>query len=186
MKLAVDKPIWERVSSARGVTLVEIVISIAILTIGLLGYFSLHIRALQLASSASVSSQANNVAIGVQDMLQSLPFTADTLPDLYVDCGELPSNSVADLCYVPEPAAVNESGEGVPNPVEGQRVFYRSWLVEPVSASADPNAPGKVRIVVRVRYPDALARCPDCGTGSELSQGWGAVTLVSYRTAAAY
>lgn len=163
-------------ASQRGITLIEIVITVAIMTVGMLGYFTLHFRALQLNSSTSNTAQATTLALAVQDSLQSIAFTPETLADsttgaYFADCGPITTDRLANLCRAL--ATVNE--QGTTDTQDGPLIFNRSYHVTSVAGTTPPM----FRVTVRVRYPAEDGRCPDC---SGFKTGFRAISLTTYRT----
>jgi hypothetical protein len=187
-------PIERATRLERGTSLLEIVITMAIVTIGLLGFFTLHIRSSQTSSSAAIMIQASAVAAALQDQLQAIPLTpsAVTVDPTMNACttSTAKKDPLADLCF---PGALTGAANAVPQPINvfGTRdatqaplIFYPSWDVEWVQGpSAPETVPRQVRITVRVRYPSEEGRCPSCGL---YQAGWKAITTSTYRTYAAY
>jgi type IV pilus modification protein PilV len=60
--------------ACRGFTLIEVVIAVAIFSIGILAIAGLQIRSINLNSSARMQSEATTVAVDVLERLMSLPY----------------------------------------------------------------------------------------------------------------
>lgn len=160
---------------ARGTTLLEIMIAMVVVTVGMLGYFSLHIRSSRMAQSAVRTSQATSVGGAYQDSLLAVPFNPTTQGDgttgaYFTSCTVVPADRLADLC---SPQQVNVLG--TTNVNDGPLVFRRSWSSRIINGPAQPM----VEYRVRVRYAAEDGRCPDCLTNKV---GYKAVTLTSIRS----
>ncbi len=94
----------------RGTTLLEIVITMAIMSIGMLGFFTLHIRALHTSKTSLSMSQAVSIASALMDGLQSLPYTPNTTHAALQPCEPLNSDPIGDLCWPNPPVPVNKVG----------------------------------------------------------------------------
>ncbi len=165
---------------ARGTTLLEIVITMAIMSIGMLGFFSLHIRALSTSKSSLTMSQALALASALQDGLQGLPYTPTLIHPALQPCDPPTTDPIGDLCRPSPPVPVNKAGNQ--NTALGPLVFYPSYAVQIVPNAVNQNL---IMITVRVRYPAEDGRCPACQS-ADLQTGWKAVTLTSMRAMTAY
>ncbi len=152
----------------------------AIMSVGMLGFFSLHIRALSTSKSSLAMSQALALASALQDGLQSLPFTPNLVHSALQPCDPPTSDPIGDLCRPSPVVPVNKAGNQ--DTRLGPLVFYPSYAVQVV-----PNAVNQhiIQITVRVRYPAEDGRCPSCQS-ADLQSGWKAVTLKSMRAMTAY
>jgi len=173
--------------SEGGATLLEILIAMTVVTVGMLGYFTLHIHALQLNGSAAIQMEAMNIAVSTMDMLVAMPYS--TSAPLTQEYTADPGNPVDDLAGPLD--AVNAFGtrDGGQGPVR----YFRSYNVEELTPDEQPTAVGQtipessanqLLITVRVRYPAEDGRCPDCSSAHQ--QGWKAVTTYTKRTLSAY
>lgn len=169
------QPLREGLFGQQGATLLEILIALVVVSVGMMGYFILHIQASRTSGESSNLSQATSIAMALQDSLLSVPYTQSTLdePSLskyFSSCGALPTYPVANLCNVE--SAVN--AVGTTNPAQGRLEFARSWHVTP-----DGTNPTLLRYVVRVRYSPGAERTVDCATSTT---GCKAVTLSTVRS----
>lgn len=166
----------------RGTTLLEIIVTVAIVTVGMLGYFTMHIRSFQVSGSSSAMSQAASLASAMQDQLLAVPYDnyAELNAALTLDACTTPTDvpPVEDLCKK-KTTPINAKGVA-----DTKGVFWRSYQVEKDPQSLDDDQPALL-ITVRVRYPAEDGRCPTCTTVA-LRQGWKAVTTRVRRTVAAY
>lgn len=159
----------------RGATLLEILIALVVVSVGMMGYFILHIQASRTSGESSNLAQATSIAMALQDSLMSVPysektFSEPTLAKYFTSCGALPSNPVANLCNVE--SAVN--AVGTTNAAQGRVEFARSWHVV-----QDTTNPSLYRYVVRVRYSPGAQRTTDCVSSSI---GCKAVTFSTVRS----
>lgn len=156
----------------RGTTLLEIVITMAIMTIGMLGFFTLHFRALQTSKSSVSMSQAVSIASAIQDSLQALPYSPETANlKQWGQCSDMGTDALSDFCH--SLPAVDKIGRSVG--AGDNFSLYPSYYV-------GKTADAQLLIMVRVRYPAEDGRCPSCG----FRQGWKAVDLTSMRSMTAY
>jgi prepilin-type N-terminal cleavage/methylation domain-containing protein len=64
----------QRLKACQGFTLIEILLALAIFSIGILAIAGLQIRAINLNSSSRMQSEATTVAVDVMERLMSLPY----------------------------------------------------------------------------------------------------------------
>jgi type IV pilus assembly protein PilV len=64
----------EKTSSLRGFTLIEVLIALAIFSIGILAVASMQIRSINLNASAQMQSQATTLAVDWLERLKMLPY----------------------------------------------------------------------------------------------------------------
>ena len=172
-------------SSQRGTTLLEIVITVAIMTIGMLGFFTLHMRSFATSANAATMTQAAAYASALQDQLMTIPlpknFVSMNLASMQ-NCGPITVDSLADLCRQVDVMGAN--GEVLATAGAETKGFHRSYQVQhlPETEMAGQTV-SRVQITVRVRYPSDGGRCDNCAT---FKRGWKAVTMSSMRTIAAY
>lgn len=162
---------------ARGTTLLEIVITVAIMTIGMLGYFTLHIRSFQVSGSALTMTQAASLAGALQDELLAIPYTDPDVPPAALDPSQCaPSTTPDSLADLPCPSAnsyINAEGRK-----DAHGAFFRSYST--ASINSDPK---QIEITVRVRYKAEDGRCAGC---SAYQSGYKAITTRIVRTRSAY
>jgi len=152
----------------------------AIMSIGMLGFFTLHIRALHTSKSSLAMSQAVSIASSLQDGLMSLPFTPSFTHPALQPCKPMNSDPIGDLCWPTSPFPVNKAGNQ--DTRIGPLVFFPSYQIQVVPNAMNQNL---LLITVRVRYPAEEGRCPGC-QAADLRLGWKAVTLTSMRAMTAY
>lgn len=163
-----------QVGRQRGTTLLEIMIAVVVVTVGMLGYFTLHIRSNRMASSAIRTSQATAVASAFQDSLLAIPFNPSTQADgttgaYFTSCNVTPVDKLADLC-----GAQNVNVLGTTNTTDGPLLFRRSWSSRIINGPVQPM----VEYKVRVRYTAEDGRCPECLSNQV---GYKALTLTAIR-----
>lgn len=163
----------------RGTTLLEILIAVVVITTGMLGFFTLHIRSHRVAASAQRTAQATALASSKQNALMAIPFSstltsAGLVPTLFPSCGSWPPvDRLADLCNVETVNAM-----GTTNPSQGQLIFRRSWAVVVADGESGQST---LDMMVRVRYSAEDGRCPEC-TNSSLKVGYKALTVRTQRS----
>jgi len=64
----------QRLKACQGFTLIEILLAMAIFSIGILAIAGLQIRAINLNSSSRMQSEATTIAVDVMERLMSLPY----------------------------------------------------------------------------------------------------------------
>jgi type IV pilus modification protein PilV len=74
----------QSLKACRGFTLIEVLIAMAIFSIGILAIAGLQIRAINLNSSSRMQSESTTVAVDVMERLMSLPYEH---PDLDASTG---------------------------------------------------------------------------------------------------
>lgn len=163
----------------RGTTLLEILIAVVVITTGMLGFFTLHIRSHRVAASAQRTAQATALASSKQNSLMAIPFSstlsaAGQVPTLFPSCGSWPPvDRLADLCNVETVNAM-----GTTNPSQGLLIFRRSWAVVVADGESGQST---LDMMVRVRYSAEDGRCPEC-TNSSLKVGYKALTVRTLRS----
>lgn len=149
----------------RGTTLLEIVITMAIMTVGMLGFFTLHFRSLQTSKASVWMSQAVSIASALQDSLQALPYSPKTANlGQWEPCPDMGTDALSDYCHKLD--AVDKIGRKTSE--DDNFALHPSYYVNKTIDS-------QLLIMVRVRYPS-----------EDVMAGWKAVNLTSMRSMTAY
>ena len=152
--------------AARGFTLVEVMMSMAILSIGILGLVGMQITSIRANRQGSKMSQALFLAESQVDVLMDYPYNDTRLVD--TNSGNNPglgapfpmmSQYLIDPTGVADDFDVNTLDQfgvstGVPIAL-GTSGFQRYWQIADEEANADLPGPDVKRINVVVRFKDS-------------------------------
>ena len=166
-----------RLSAPRGMTLLEVMVSMALLGIALLGLASSHIVASTSLSQAKRQTEGAALAQQLAATLETIPYTsngtsptglfANTATSNDADVGDSTGNidaagvldpvaaGLADHADTELPAGVlaslSPANATIPNSTIA--VYQRYWNISPIVDPLTPTAVGGVTIAVIVRWP---------------------------------
>lgn len=163
MPLFAPKPVpRRRGSSAPGVagfTLIEVMVSVLILLVGLLGVVGMQMLSLQANRGAYFRSQAVYIGSEILDSMRSNPLAASSYLGVFPDDGGV-SSIPAD------PGCATSASGCVPTAAAAQDL--REWSRHFADIAPDPNAPGAFRPTI----PGARALISANGDEYTVSVTW--------------
>lgn len=151
----------------RGFTLVEIMISSAVMGFALVFMISLHSQALRSNMHAKRMTDCTYLAQAQMEQLHSLPWTQTSTPSQLVDTGidsTLPWAYFEHPSSGAQPPARSASNGPTTNYAHGPRAYYVSWDIELMDSNST-----WVRMMVRCQYLDRAFN------------QWHGTTISSYR-----
>ncbi|MBV5327233.1 MAG: prepilin-type N-terminal cleavage/methylation domain-containing protein [Chlorobium sp.] len=123
----------------KGMTLIEAMIAIAILTIGIMAAMGMQVRAIGASSTALYRTDANNIAISLLETLKELPFDDANLADTVAS-----PNALYVAANFPRMAPFIASVPAAGSIVDRSGITYNlSWTVQDRAVSAT-NTPSKI------------------------------------------
>jgi type IV pilus assembly protein PilV len=121
-------------NNQKGMTLIEAMIAIAILTIGIMAAMGMQIRAIGASSTALYRTDANNIGISLLETLKELPFDDDNLDFTGVNPGNLlpaTARTFTTAGNFPRMAPFVASVPGAGTIVDRSGITYNlSWAVQ--------------------------------------------------------
>ncbi len=135
------------VYNERGFTLLEVLVSIVLFTIGILGMMGLQVLATRGAAIGNSNTIGNYLAQSLSDQLQGLPFTAPALSS-----GSHGYQNSSDACLFCANCNSGVDAMGSCNP-GGTNLYQVSWVVTPVTPSGGTTG-SLLSIAIQISWAD--------------------------------